>query len=249
MIVGVDIGGTYTDVVAYDGSEFKHVSTIESKKITKEFIEEVTRKADAVGIGIAAWIKGNKIVKAPNLKIVPELDFEKYFIENDANCFAFYSSKILNAKNLLAITVGTGIGTGIVIDGKIYRGSGLAGEIGHTFAFHRRVCSCGKVGHLEAIFGGKYIDTRFLLKSGKIYKTLGFKYFCKAIAFSVMLLDPEFVVIGGRVGGRLNEKLIEEEVKKFTAEEFEFKVVCIQDDLAVAKGAALLATSKTHRRG
>lgn len=246
MIVGVDIGGTNTDVVSYNG-EFKHLATVRSEK-AKGVIEKFLKEAEMIGVGIAAWLKGNKIVKFPNLNLDREtiemLKGEKIVLENDANCFAFYSSKILKAKNLLGVTVGTGIGAGVIVDGKIYRGNGLAGEIGHTFAFNKRICSCGKTGHLEAVFGGKYMDAKFLLETGKIYKIFGFKMFCKALAFSAMLLDPEFIVLGGRIGGRLDEKTVEKEVKRYTDEEFDFKVVCVKDDLAVAKGAALLAISK-----
>ncbi len=241
MILGIDIGGTNTDIVAYDG-EFRHVVTLKTAELSADKLEKVVAEAEAVGIGIAAWIRSGKIVKAPNLQ-----DFEmpkiskRYVVENDANCFAFFAAKIFAAKNLFGVTVGTGIGSGIVIDGKIYRGSGLAGEIGHTFATGKRVCSCGGVGHLEAYFGGRFMDARALLESGRIYRTLGFRLFCRSIASVVMLLDPDVVAIGGRIGGRLDARKVEEEIKKHVAEEFEFEVKTVRDDLAVAKGAALIA--------
>ncbi|MET1124999.1 MAG: ROK family protein [Archaeoglobaceae archaeon] len=245
MIVGIDVGGTNTDIVAYDG-EFKYLETIETKELSERKLEELASVAEAVGIGIAAWIKGRRFVKSPNIASLPKVDFDRFVIENDANCFAYFAAKELGAKNLLGVTVGTGIGSGIIVEGELYRGNGLAGEIGHTFAANRRVCGCGKTGHLEAIFGGRYMDAKRLIESGRVYATLGFELFCRALAFAVMLLDPEVVALGGRIGGRLNGEIVEARLRKYVDEEFEFRLVCIRDDLAVAKGAALLASSRTR---
>ncbi len=248
MIVGIDVGGTNTDIVSLEGSNFKHLASFKTAELCAERLMSF-KDAKAIGVGIAAWIKNGKIIKAPNLSLktcdeVLEFFRPKCIIENDANCFAIYASKILNVKNLFGVTVGTGIGSGIIIDGRLYTGSGIAGEIGHTFVETKRVCSCGETGHLEASFGGRYMDARSLLESGRIYKIRGFKLFCKSLAFAVMLLDPEVVALGGRIGGRLNAKIVKENVCKYTAKEFDFEIVTIKDDLAVAKGAALLASSQ-----
>ena len=76
-------------------------------------------------------------------------------IENDANAAAFgeyRAGALKGAKNALAITLGTGIGSGIIIDGKIYAGSNYAGgEIGHTvIVAGGRLCTCGRRGCWEA---------------------------------------------------------------------------------------------------
>ena len=77
------------------------------------------------------------------------------FIENDANAAAygeFVAGAAKGAKNAVCITLGTGVGGGIIIDGKIYSGSNFAGaEIGHTvIEVDGAQCSCGRKGCFEA---------------------------------------------------------------------------------------------------
>lgn len=87
-------------------------------------------------------------------------DVEKYFklptlLENDANAAAFgefLAGGARGSRNAVVITLGTGVGSGIIIDGKIYRGSYCAGgEIGHTvIVMDGLPCSCGRRGCFEA---------------------------------------------------------------------------------------------------
>jgi glucokinase len=85
---------------------------------------------------------------------------------NDANAgalgeYAFGAGR--GARNLMYITVSTGIGGGIVLDGAVYEGSaGTAGEIGHsTVDRHGPVCGCGNIGCVEVIASGTAIARRF----------------------------------------------------------------------------------------
>ena len=75
-------------------------------------------------------------------------------LENDANAAAFGEYKAGAAKNttnFVALTIGTGIGSGVVLDGKIYRGNnGIAGELGHSvIKLGGRPCSCGRKGCID----------------------------------------------------------------------------------------------------
>jgi glucokinase len=73
-------------------------------------------------------------------------------------------------RNLLGVWVGTGVGGGLVLDGELYHGRGVAGELGHTLVEPEgRVCSCGRRGHLEAYAGrGRMeIRARELVKKGR----------------------------------------------------------------------------------
>jgi glucokinase len=75
-------------------------------------------------------------------------------LENDANAAAygeFKAGKAKNTENFIAFTIGTGIGSGVVLDGKIYRGTnGIAGELGHSvIKFGGRQCSCGRKGCVD----------------------------------------------------------------------------------------------------
>ncbi len=243
MILGIDVGGTNTDIILFT-DEFEHISSIPTKdvKSISNIVKEFCPDAKAVGVGIAAWIKDNRIIKAPNIEKLPDLKIDRpCVIENDANCFAYFAAKTLSKKNLVGITVGTGVGSGIIIDGKVYRGCGAAGEIGHINIGGKRLCSCGRRGHVEAYFGGKALrDAKRLLESGKIYATPGFRLFCKAIAASIMLLNPEAIAIGGRIGGRLKINEVVETVSRFADEDLLPEFYAIRDDFAVAKGAAML---------
>lgn len=249
MFLGVDIGGTNTDIVAYDG-KFKHLGTFKTSEVIDKlpkFLKNIVPNIKAIGVGIAAWIKNSEFIHAPNLPKIPHLEFDiPFVVENDANCFAYFASKTVKSKNLLGITVGTGIGSGIIIDGKIYRGCGLAGEIGHTFVGGDKHCKCGGRGHLEAYFGGWALGSpEVLLKTGKIYVTKEFETFCISIANAVMILNPEAVALGGRIGGRLDVKILEERVSRYLPEVFFPSFYSIKDDFAVAKGACLLAMTST----
>lgn len=80
---------------------------------------------------------------------------KKVIIENDANAAAYGEYKagaLRGAKNGVAITLGTGVGSGIIIDGKVYAGFNYAaGEMGHTvIVFNGRHCTCGRNGCWEA---------------------------------------------------------------------------------------------------
>jgi glucokinase len=83
---------------------------------------------------------------------------EKILVENDANCAA-WGAYCLDAqkdcRNLICLTLGTGIGGGIVVGKKLYRGAtGSAGEIGHmSIEFDGRACRCGNFGCLESMIG------------------------------------------------------------------------------------------------
>lgn len=75
-------------------------------------------------------------------------------LENDANAAAYgeyKAGKAKNTENFVALTIGTGIGSGVILDGKIYRGTnGIAGELGHTvIKLGGHQCSCGRKGCVD----------------------------------------------------------------------------------------------------
>ncbi len=124
-----------------------------------------TKDISAMGIGTPGSvdpIKG-KVKYSNNLqfKDVPICSMMKervgsdFYLENDANAAAygeFLAGAGKNTKNFIAITLGTGVGGGIIIDGKIYSGSNFTGgELGHTvIAMDGELCTCGRRGCWEA---------------------------------------------------------------------------------------------------
>lgn len=177
--IGIDIGGTNTDMglVRNDGAIIAR-SNLPTNAYTElepyiHDIMDAIRKLMAdngveqiEGIGIGAP-NGNFytgcVDNAPNLTIKGVLNFEqamhKYMnvpvvLSNDANAAAFGEMVYGGAKGMdhfIMFTLGTGVGSGIVVDGKLVHGStGGAGELGHNILIpNGRQCSCGRKGCLE----------------------------------------------------------------------------------------------------
>lgn len=257
-ILGIDIGGTNIDLVFYDG-EFSHLGTYSTSEILpifSEFTQQILDKneADTVGIGVAAWIQEGKLILTPNLPKVPEISANiPVFFENDANCFALYSSYYFKKSNMVGVTIGTGVGGGIVIGGRIYIGGGLAGEVGHFVVEEDgKECTCGGRGHLEAYFGGWSLkktygkEVKVLMQNEElVYDTVEYRYFCREIANIITLMDPEAVVFGGRIGMALKRERLREDIYNYLMPQFKPEIEIMHDALAVAKGACLMALEKT----
>jgi glucokinase len=128
-----------------------------------------------IGIGAPGTVDRAKglVLAAPNLKWYDFPLIERMTaltglpvrIDNDANC-ATYGEWWLGAArggvNVIGVTIGTGVGGGIIIDRHVYHGSSdAAGEIGHvTIDLHGRRCGCGNYGCLEAYASGSAIAER-----------------------------------------------------------------------------------------
>jgi len=150
-------------------------------------------------------------------------------LANDANCFALAEThwgvvkeKKLDAKVVFGIILGTGVGGGIVLDGKVWNGlHGIGGEWGHNFLDESGgPCYCGKTGCVETILSGpglqryyagltgENITLKEILarhKAGKddaANKTIErlAHYFGKGVSVITNILDPDVIVVGGGVG-------------------------------------------------
>jgi glucokinase len=164
----------------------------------------------------------------PLVERVAEIWHRPVVMDNDANAaalgeFCFGAGR--DQRNLLYVTVSTGIGGGVILDGEIYRGShGLSGEIGHTIvAADGPLCACGKRGCLEAFASGPAISRTYArearLASDKVTAENVFANAASgdqiarqvldraiqalgiALANASNLLDPDIIVIGGGVSG------------------------------------------------
>ena len=128
-----------------------------------------------IGIGVPGTVnsKTGTVIKTPNLPLtninLAEKINDKYnipvFIENDANCAALGESlagAIKDTENAVLITLGTGIGSGLILGGKLHTGmSGAAGELGHMVIFAEgRLCGCGRLGCWET-----YASTTALVRT------------------------------------------------------------------------------------
>jgi glucokinase len=181
VVIGIDIGGTYTKYGIIDRAgncldeDFLSTSTYKEFDAYIENLhshienscQSINDDLSIVGIGIGApngnYYKGT-IENPPNLNwkgIIPFVDkFKNYYgnipivLTNDANAAALGELIYGGAKgmkNFVVITLGTGLGSGIVVNGEIVYGySGFAGELGHVNVKLRgRDCGCGRKGCLE----------------------------------------------------------------------------------------------------
>jgi len=148
-------------------------------------------------------------------------------VANDANCFALAEThwgvvkeKFPDSRVAFGVIMGTGVGGGIVIDGKIWNGKhGIAGEWGHNFLDDSGgKCYCGKMGCVETVISGPATERYYTSLTGKqlplkeivalngkdeaASKTIQrlCYFFGKAISVVINSLDPDVIVIGGGVG-------------------------------------------------
>lgn len=180
--IGIDVGGTNTVVGIVDKrgqiiisgsiktSKHKEVEVYldELTKLINGLIDEITTKDQIKGIG-AGTPNGNyftgSIEFAPNLPWKGVIPFAQLLedrigipvaLTNDANAAAIGEMTYGAArgmKDFIVITLGTGVGSGIVVNGQmVYGNDGFAGELGHTIARREngRVCGCGRHGCLES---------------------------------------------------------------------------------------------------
>lgn len=140
-------------------------------------------------------------------------------VDNDGNigALAEYAVGEHETSNLIYVTVSTGIGAGVIANGKLLRGaSNDAGELGHIrVSDDPRVCECGRTGCLERLCSGYWLEQDHGKPASELLADDQFveeyaRTFAKGLATAVLLYNPEVVVLGGgvsRVGKRLTDAL------------------------------------------
>ena len=180
--IGIDLGGTNIvssvvndryEIVASAKTATNSPRSAEEifddiAKVTFEAIDKAgltVQDMDSVGLGTPGTVNGDGVIEfANNLvfnnvpakqMLIDRLGIEKVYIENDANCAALgeaYAGVGNGAKDFIAVTLGTGVGSGIIVDGKIVNGVNFAGgECGHmVINVDGEQCTCGRKGCWEA---------------------------------------------------------------------------------------------------
>lgn len=262
VIASFDLGGTNyrVGILSASGELLKcwkssSRSIMDPQNVTETILQEINRFEEysnviAIAIGAPGLITESGIIvespNFPNWKNLPlaALLSEKtglfVKVENDANLFTIgegFKGAALNAKNFVGITIGTGVGGGIIIGGKIYRGTkGMAGEIGHVVIHPSGpLCSCGRKGCIEAYSSGKAITKQMeqltglllspqeiagLAKKGdktaiKVFEKAGY-HLGIGLASVINILDVEMVVIGGGISESM--ELMYKNIQKGLAE-------------------------------
>ena len=196
LTVGIDVGGTKIagGVVDEEGNVLataRRVSPARSSGAIEQAIADLvdelraSHAVEAVGVGAAGFVdaKRSTVLFAPNLAWRDEplkVDLERVIglpvvIENDANAAAwgeFTFGAGSDVADLLLVTVGTGVGGGIVLNGELHRGAfGVAAEIGHIrIVPDGRLCGCGNKGCWEQYASGTALvrDTREQAAQGSL---------------------------------------------------------------------------------
>ena len=239
--IGVDLGGTKTEGVLVDEEfqviERKRVSTNQNNgyesilETIQDLVGDLKKNNEKTSIGVCtpgALSKESGLIKNSNTQclIGKDLrnDLEKILdqeisIENDANCFALAEARLGAAKNhdtVFGVIMGTGVGGGLVIDGKIHSGrTNIAGEWGHhCIKPNGNECYCGRKGCVETYISGPALEKKWneltnqtisvseIVKNSQedVYKTWKNEFlenFGLSMANVIDILDPDVIVLGG----------------------------------------------------
>lgn len=183
--IGIDVGGTHTrgGLIRADGSVIQTVERSTTEDSPLKGVENIIDKlifdkdVSVIGIGTAGRVdfkKGEVVYSTGNLHNWSKIDLksileEKYLVpvvvDNDVNAATYAHWFLMKGKpqNMSYIAVGTGLGSGLILNGELYRGRhGNAGEIGHIVVpGNERKCTCGKIGCVETLFSGRFIREEY----------------------------------------------------------------------------------------
>ncbi len=264
--IGVDLGG-HKVVAGLVNDEFIEARLGESTESSREpgpVIAQIARMAHELGGGkeipVGICIPGGIDASRENAMMITNfvgwngLPIRRMFedaiggcavIENDANAYALgegFAGAARGVNDYVVLTLGTGIGGGIVLGGRLLTGAhGMAGELGHIVLGHDEPCGpgCRGIGHFEAMCGADALERRALamgLGPRPVLKDLwarrtepavaplwnfALDTVARGIASLVHVFDPELVIIGG--GLRKGEgfmELLEERIPRYLGEPF-----------------------------
>lgn len=297
---GIDIGGTTTQVVLCDpfGTVVArsnaptparvggNAMVQTASEIVHRLVQTTNATLLAAGVGAAGVVERHNgtIVEASDSfvewvgyplgeKLAEALQVE-VTVENDVN--AFLSGEVLRGglqheRNALGITLGTGVGGALWLDGALWSGPhDSAGEIGHIPGFGDEPCTCGGRGHLETIASGTGIERFYAVRTGAVrsaheiatrvqddddaretYRRAAHGL-ARGILITTGLVDVTTVVIGGGVSGSwavLSPLLHEALAAEPSVNKAPIRVEpSLLGNDAVAVGAAALARSSRDER-
>ena len=242
--IGIDLGGTKIEGILTD----ENYKTITRKRIPTNqvegynsilesiknlILELVEDSNDKVSIGVCtpgALSLSSGLIKNSNTQCLIGKDLKNDLknilhynvsMENDANCFALAEAKLGAGKNsnfVFGVIMGTGVGGGIVIDGKIHHGrTNIAGEWGHHCIHPEgNICYCGNKGCVETYISGPALEKKWanltnqnqslpeIIKSSdnpnfSNWKKSFLDDFGLSLANVIDILDPDVIVLGGGV--------------------------------------------------
>ncbi|WP_457636360.1 ROK family protein [Persephonella sp.] len=237
-VLGVDIGGTFIKFAGKSGSDIKK-GKIPTESRFDSILAEIKNLCKnfhpkSLGIGIAGLYdkKTGRLTASPNIKFLEGIDLKEILeeeldlpvvIENDASAAA-YGEYMYGAgkggKIVVCLTLGTGLGGGVVINGELISGvSGSGMEIGHTTVdLNGWRCHCGRKGCLEAYVSSYGLERFYffltdqsipssqiiiLANEGKLEAMKALEEFARHLSVGLMnilhIFNPDRVIIGGGI--------------------------------------------------
>lgn len=241
--IGIDLGGTKIEGICLDDKlqviQRKRIPTNQQNgyhSIVESIVslaQDLAKNISDYSVGICtpgAISKKTGLIKNSNTQCLIGMplkdDLQKslgkrIIIDNDANCFAMAEATmgaVVGYEVVFGVIMGTGVGGGIVINGKIHKGrTYIAGEWGHhTLHQNGNKCYCGKLGCVETYISGPALEKRWKeltgrteplesivqnLNSDKAYqwKKEFLENFGTGLANVIDILDPDAIVLGGGV--------------------------------------------------
>jgi glucokinase len=281
-VLGLDLGATNLRVGLFEEKNLKKKFKVKTEKNQPveqmiEILKKETKEIDAIGLGIPGPLnlKEGYILNPPNLpnlrntplKKILEDKFQKpIFLDNDANCALLgekWQGVAKNYKNVVMLTLGTGIGGAVLINGEIYRGAtGAGAELGHMIiklkSKNEKVktyqCRCGQYGCLESLASARAITQKtgklavFIFEKAKkgdkesllIIKEASY-YLAVGLISLYNIFEPEIFVLGGGLSSAWKFlDFIKEEVKKLSSQKIVIKKAKLSEWAGIygaAKGA------------
>lgn len=194
--IGIDVGGTKCLGVILDGDrvvrEVRHPTPGSPSSIidTLETIVRELGDLSAVGVGVPGLVTRDGVIRAsPNLVDVADFDVagalsarlgRSVVVDNDATCAAVAEWRAGAARghsNAVVVTLGTGIGGGLIVDDRVVRGAnGFAGEVGHMVVDpNGPACPCGRRGCWERFASGTALGAmaRAVVRGGGLREISG----------------------------------------------------------------------------
>jgi glucokinase len=301
VYAGFDLGGTHlkygltdpTGKIIFNSKTATPPTIVELLKLLEKLWDDLQRKEQrkvaAIGFGFPGIfsLDQQRILQSPNyaeldnFDLIPALsEFIKvpFWVNNDANMAAYGEYRCgagQGAHSLIFLTIGTGLGAGIILDGKLWRGKcGFAGELGHvTVNPEGEKCNCGGRGCLETEVSAPKIVRNYNRIRKKDEKISGEEVFARAkkgemaarqafaqagqflgigLGIAMNLLNPDKILLGGAVmsAGKLLLSPALEEVKR-RSYKASFECCTIEKaslgNKAGFLGAALWAKEQTAR--
>lgn len=290
-VLAFDIGGTKIAYATVDrngkilNEVIRHPTPAApgaAAKLLKTIIAQFEDQIDAVAVSTAGTVDRTNSRITGSVGNMPEgymdtdfkaLSAKPVVVENDANSAVWAEHVLGNAKghdNVILLTLGTGVGVGIIADGRLLVGkSGAAGEVHFPVRYdNNRLCGCGRYDCLEIYMSGKalsleakaaYKDDNATshtviegLKQNALPAVTAFHNWQEMVKNGIVIFadifDPEVILLGGSMAHFIDYKRLNDEANRMIVTmPFELKEASFENDAGLI-GAALLCVQKLEKK-